>query len=359
MQNKFLLTVIAFIIFYNGVNAQSENIIIITTDGLRWQEVFGGMDAAIANDKRFNEGDSAYLYKKYWAASSIERRKKLMPFFWTTIVKQGNLFGNRSIGNKVDVANPYWFSYPGYNEIFTGYADTAVNSNNYPPNPNVNLLEYLNSVPKYKGRIAAFGAWDAFERILNKQRSGLTIVNGFDTLAGNITEKQKLINQMLLASYKPWHEDECLDVFTHFAALEYLKTKQPKILYIAYGETDEWAHAGKYRSYVDAANQVDKWIAELWHYIQSNPAYKNKTSIFITTDHGRGDAVKEQWRDHGSNVAGASQTWFAVMGPNIKANGEVRSEGQFYTKQFVQTMASLLNQTFKANHPIGEKIELK
>ena len=73
-----------------------------------------------------------------------ERRQKLMPFFWNTIATKGMLFGNRTIGNKVDVANPHWFSYPGYNEILTGYPDTAINSNEYPPNPHTNVFAFLN-----------------------------------------------------------------------------------------------------------------------------------------------------------------------------------------------------------------------
>jgi hypothetical protein len=48
---------------------------------------------------------------------------------------------------------------------------------------------------------------------------------------------------------------ECLDVFTHCAAIEELNKNKPRVLYIAYGETDEWAHSGKYRSYLDAAHQ--------------------------------------------------------------------------------------------------------
>ena len=67
--------------------------------------------------------------------SSEERRKLLMPFFWNTIAKQGQVYGNRRYSNNVNTANKYWFSYPGYNEIFTGYPDTAVNSNEYPPTP--------------------------------------------------------------------------------------------------------------------------------------------------------------------------------------------------------------------------------
>ena len=154
---KYLL--LAFILVANFCIAQqTENIIIITTDGFRWQEVFKGMDSAIANNKRFNQGDSSYLYEKYWSNDATERRKKLLPFLWSTVSAHGQLYGNRTLGNKVNNANPYWFSYPGYSEIMTGYPDTAVNSNEYPPNPNVTVLEFFNQQPKLKGRVAAFGA---------------------------------------------------------------------------------------------------------------------------------------------------------------------------------------------------------
>ena len=43
---------------------------------------------------------------------------------------------------------------------------------------------------------------------------------------------------MLLNSFKPFGEEECLDVFTHYAAMEYLKMRKPKVLYISYGETE-------------------------------------------------------------------------------------------------------------------------
>jgi len=136
--------------------AQSEapNLIIITTDGFRWQEVFKGMDAELAAHPKFNQGDSADLIKKYGGATEQERRQKLMPFFWNTIASKGMLFGNRTIGNKVDVANPHWFSYPGYNEILTGYPDSAINSNEYPPNPHSNVLAFLNQQAAYKNKVA-------------------------------------------------------------------------------------------------------------------------------------------------------------------------------------------------------------
>lgn len=336
---------------------QTQNIIIITTDGFRWQEVFKGMDSAIANNKKFNEGDSSYIYEKYWSDDEEQRRKKLLPFLWNTVKEKGQLSGNRELGNKVNNANPYWFSYPGYNEIMTGYADTAINSNGYPPNPNETVLEFFNKQPNLKGRVAAFGAWEAFDRILNEGRSKIPVMSAFDATGGNNpTTSEKLLNKMLQDSYKPWLKDECLDVFTHYEAMEWLKTRKPKVLYIAYGETDEWAHAGKYRSYLDAAHQVDAWTKEIWDFVQSDPRYKNKTTLFITTDHGRGDIKKEEWTSHGSSIQDAYQIWFGAMGPDTPARGEMQIDTQLYQKQFAQTFAFLMGYTFKADHPIGDPI---
>lgn len=180
---KSFFPLLGMILIFHTALAQTENVIIITTDGLRWQEVFEGMDSAIANNRRFNEGDSNYIYKNYWAPTAGERRKKLMPFTWKFIADNGSVYGNRNFGNKVDVANPHWFSYPGYSEIFTGYADPAINSNNFPPNPHITVLEFLNKQPRFKGKVAAFAAWSAFDRILNENRSGIPVINGFDTVS--------------------------------------------------------------------------------------------------------------------------------------------------------------------------------
>ncbi|WP_300976715.1 phosphoglyceromutase [Flavobacterium sp.] len=334
-----------------------ENIIIITTDGLRWHEVFEGMDQTIAKDKRFNEGDSTYIFNKYWSIDANERREKLLPFMWSVIASKGQLYGNRNHGNKVNNANPHWFSYPGYSEIMTGYADPAINSNNFEPNPHVTLLEFLNQQPKLKGKVMAFGAWEAFDRILNEKRSGIPVASAFDYVGGsNPTDQQKLINNMLRDSYKPWHKDECFDLFTQYEVMADLKASKPKVLYVAFGETDEWAHAGQYRSYLDAAHQVDAWIKQIWDFVQNDPMYKDKTALFFTTDHGRGDKIKKEWTSHGRSIQDASEIWFAAMGPGISEKGELKTEGQFFQEQFAQTIAKLMGYTYKAAHPIAKEI---
>jgi hypothetical protein len=337
---------------------RAENIIIITTDGLRWQEVFGGMDSALANSRRYNQGDSLYLHKQYGGETAEDRRKKLMPFFWTTLTQRGQIYGNRLYDNRVDVANPYRFSYPGYNELLTGFADEQINTNSYPDNPNLSVLEFLNRQKAYKNKVACFGAWETFNRILNEPRCGFPVIAGYDTVPGTKAgSRQQLINTMLLNSHKPWQEGECLDMFTHYSSLEYVKAHTPKVLYIAYGETDEWAHAGQYRFYLDAAKQVDQWIAGIWAYVQSHPFYRNKTALIITTDHGRGDKNKAQWTDHGSKVEGAEEIWFALLGPGITPKGEVKQKGQYFQQQLAQTIANVLGLTFSADHPVAEAVK--
>jgi hypothetical protein len=335
----------------------AENLIVITLDGLRWQEVFGGLDSVLARDKAFNQGDEQEIMEKYWAPDPETRRRKLMPFLWSVIEQEGRIYGNRLHGNQVDNANPYWFSYPGYSEIFCGYVDSAVNSNAYPPNPNTNVLAYIHQQPGFQGKVAAFGAWDAFDRILNEAKSGFPVVCGTEPCGGaNPTPREQLLNDMKRDAYSPFGTSEYLDVFTHYAAFEYLKRARPRVLYISYGETDEWAHHGHYRDYLDAAHQSDQWFRDLWTWLQADPAYRGKTALLITTDHGRGDQVKATWTDHGRSTPDSHEMWFAVIGPGCQAGGEIRTPGQYYQQQLAQTLAAWLGLRFVAEHPVAEGV---
>lgn len=356
---KTFLFICLFFICHSFLHAQSkiENLIIVTTDGFRWQEVFKGMDSAIANNRNYNQNDSATIYKKYWANDPVERRKKLLPFIWSEIATNGQIYGNRDYDNKVDNANPYWFSYPGYNEIFTGFPDEKINSNAYTYNPNVNVLEFINRQPKYKGKVAAFTAWDAFDRILNEPRCGFPVIAAFDPLPRNSINSM-WITKMAEDAYRPFGDEECLDVFTHYKAFDYLRVIQPKVLYISYGETDEWAHHEHYKDYLDAAHHVDQWLNDIWNFIQHSPVYKDKTALLITVDHGRGNTDKTLWTSHNNKIPDSHEIWFAVIGPGINAKGEVKEPMQLYQKQLAQTMAGLLGLRFTANHPIADKIEL-
>lgn len=346
-------------VYAQKTNKQSApNLIIVTTDGLRWQEVFKGIDDTIANNRNFFKQDCLYIKNKYNATTIEERRKKILPFFWNTIASEGLIYGNRDKKNNVDVANSFWFSYPGYSELFTGFVDTAINTNAYRDNPNTNILAYLNKQKEYKNKVIGFGAWKAFDRILNEKESRFPVICAYESITTLLNDSTaRLLSAMLANGYPLIKEEECLDVFTHYQALHYLKKMKPKIIFIGYGETDEWAHEGNYSNYLDAANRVDKWISEIWDWVQSTQGYKNNTYLLITTDHGRG--LNDQWVAHGKNIEGSSNTWFAVLGPKISkfaSLGEQITQQEIKTNQLASTIIKLLGFSFFSPNKVGTAI---
>ena len=160
--------------------APARNVILITIDGLRWQEFFGGADREYF--KRDRNGSGGEPERLFWRDSPGDRRASLMPFMWTTIAKQGQILGDPAVNSSSHVTNGLWFSYPGYSEMFVGAADPAIDSNNKVPNPNVTVLEWLNGRPGFVGRVAAFGSWDVLPSILNTDRSRIPVGNAAQIL---------------------------------------------------------------------------------------------------------------------------------------------------------------------------------
>ncbi|NVJ48284.1 MAG: sulfatase-like hydrolase/transferase [Cytophagia bacterium] len=320
---------------------KTENVFLITLDGFRWQELYTGADAELIQNKDY-VGNPEELSELFWRDSPEERRETLLPFMWSVMAKEGQLLGNRNLGSKVNITNAMRFSYPGYNEILTGKADDSrIKSNDKILNPNKTILELANKQSGFEGKVAAFGSWDVFPYIINEERSGVPVNAGFEKSTDEpLTEREIFLNQLQDEIPSPW-EGVRLDAFTHHFAMEYVKKHQPRLVYIAYGETDDFAHDGEYDHYLKSAHQTDQFIREIWEYIQSTPAYKDKTTLIITTDHGRGTEYEGAWKDHWTQVENSDQIWMAAIGPDTPGNGEARS-GQFYQNQVAATLAKLL-----------------
>jgi len=334
---------------------KTKNLILVTLDGMRWQEVFNGADSSLFK-KQKSFKDPAGLAATFWKDQAADRRKALMPFLWGTIAPKGQIYGNRTHGNLVNVSNDQWFSYPGYNEILTGAADPKVNSNDKIYNKNQNVLEFINAQPAYKGKVAAYTSWDVFPYIINDKRSGVKVSAGLDkATAKPLSAREQLLNELMPRVPNPLG-DVRLDAFTFYYGMEYLKKNQPKVLYLAFDETDDFAHGGEYGAYLHSARNVDHFIQELWNYVQSNPQYKDKTTLIITTDHGRGSALNDQWKDHGQKVPDADQIWMAFLGPDTPPNGEMKVKGQWHQNQIAKTAAAFLNLTFSNGGTTGEII---
>jgi hypothetical protein len=327
---------------------QTENLIFLMTDGLRWQEVFTGADETLMSKESGGVRDRM-LRTKYWRDTPEERRAALMPFLWGVIARDGQIFGNPAKGSVAEVANGLNFSYPGYSETLCGVVDPGVDSNNRRMNPNLNVLEWLNGMRRFNGRVAAFGAWDLFPYILNRKRSGLFINAGYEPMPGKTSKTLALLNTLKDETIRYW-PGEPFDSLAFQTALEYLKTEKPRVLFVSLGETDEWAHDGRYDLYLDSARYADACAKTLWETVQAMPRYRGKTTLILSTDHGRGSAPDE-WKSHGKDIQGSQAIWMAFMGPGIPAQGERAQTQRVTAGQLAATLVALLGQDFSKTIP--------
>ena len=158
---------------------KTRNVVLIVSDGLRWQEIFAGADPTLMDSEHGGIwADPVELKRKFWRDDVAERRQALFPFLWNVIAKQGQIFGNQTKGSVARVTNGMAFSYPGYNEMLTGHPDPKIDRNEFGPNPNLTVFEWLNRMPEFRGKVAVYGTWNVFQDIFNEKRSGLVMQTG-------------------------------------------------------------------------------------------------------------------------------------------------------------------------------------
>jgi hypothetical protein len=337
--------------------APAHNLVIFLMDGYRWQELYRGADSAIIFNNKYNHTDSAWTVKKYWAADAAARRRQLMPWVWETMATQGQLYGNRDLGSLVNVKNKYQFSYPGRSEAFCGFYDPAVNSNDYPDNPNTNVLEFIDKQAAFHGKVAIFSSWDADARIFNRKRNGMLVNIYGEDITGKLTPLEKEANTWQHLLPDVFGSGERLDAGTFALAKSYLLANHPRVLYIDLGDPDDFAHAGDYGDYLDAAHSADAMFKDIWNTLQQDDFYKGKTTLLVFPDHGRGEGP--QWTDHGEGVGPSGQTYFMALGVGVPVRGEVHGGNPIYQQQYAQTIAQLLGLRFAAEHPVAEGLELR
>ncbi len=364
MNTILKITVLGLLVITSTLVRATQNVVLVTLDGVRWQEVFNGADEALINNADFVK-NKAQLNSEFWHNNPKQRQQLLMPFITQTIANKGVIIGDRNNDSKMSVSNPWYFSYPGYNEILTGTVDKNINSNDKNYNPNKTILELLHEQPEYKNKTALFGSWDVFPYIVNDKRSGVYVNAGFMPIDAELSDDAQLLNAMQNEIPSPWHNVR-LDSFTYRFAKAYLLAKKPKLLVISLGETDDFAHEGHYDHYLKSAKQSDAFIKDLWQTLQATEGYKNNTTLIVTTDHGRGSHAND-WQHHSSKralakseqgrkafpdgIVGSEHIWLAAMGPAIKQTGLVKTDQEFKQAQVAATVLKALGQNPQQINP--------
>ncbi|MDZ4831581.1 MAG: AP protein [Phycisphaerae bacterium] len=337
-----------------SAHSDDRRVVLVMIDGLRWQEVFRG-----ATDEHFSKesgliDDATVIRARFGQDTPSARRAALMPFFWSTVAREGALWGNRDLASHGEADNGVYVSYPGYSNTICGFADPTIDSNKKIVNPNTSVFEWLNSLDEFKGRVCAFGCWDVFPFIFAVPRSGVPVddsIGPFNPVGRELTPTMALVNRLRAEVPKRWPGGH-FDAMIFPLALEWMRVADPRVMFIGFGETDEWAHEGRYADYLDAAHRCDGFLAELWTTLQSLPAYRGKTTLIITTDHGRGDGRREprDWNNHGPKWPGSDEMWCAVIGPNTKPGGEL-SGVNFVQGSMAATLAAAVGRDWPTVEP--------
>jgi hypothetical protein len=333
-------------------SATTENVILVTIDGARTQEIFGGLDTDILAStlKEDQKLEGQPTYTRFWAPTPEERRQKLMPFFWQLVTANGSIAGDRSVESAVQLGNRHWFSYPGYSEILLGEAhDDEIKSNDPIRNPYTTVLERLRerlSLPREK--VATFASWGVFNAIA-EHVEGATFVNAGVEPLGSDDAGIRALDQAQQEARTPW-DGTRHDAFTFRLAMHHLSTARPRVMYIAFDETDDWAHDGRYDRVLDAYARIDGYLRELWTWVQAQPDYRDHTHLLITTDHGRG-RTRADWRTHGAKADGSGDVWIAFVSSRLQQRGVWKGGPPLSTSQIAATLASWLGVDWNADHP--------
>jgi phosphopentomutase len=204
--------------------------------------------------------------------------------------------------------------------------------------------------------VAVFATWNTFKDIFNQKRSRLaTLRVGWDLPFPDpaATPREQLMNRLYRETTRLDDED-VYDAFLQVPLLDYLDTGRPRLLFVGYGETDNWGHAGRYDLLLESAHGFDRYVEQLWTKLQALPEYRDQTTFILTADHGRGSGP-EDWKEHGVDQKGSENIWIAVMGPDTPPLGERSNIARVTQSQIPATIAALLGTDYSVANPAAGK----
>lgn len=267
-----------------------SNVIFVTLDGVRWQEVFRGVD------EKLDSKDFAPIFSWLRGKGNTE----------------GFLWGDPRKNEDVVVANKYLNSLPAYQSIFAGATQPCV-SNACGRTKAKTLQERLtDSIDEggagfSRANVATIASWEKIALAVERAE-GSSFVNAGNSLLydGEVDAELKMMNELQDKDPPPWGGSR-KDKHTMKQAFRYLRVHEPRFLYISLGDADEWGHKGNYSEYVKSLRAYDEFLKSLTQSVDAMKDYGESTTIIVTTDHGRG--ILSDWAHHGSGYVGSQKIW--------------------------------------------------
>ncbi len=254
---------------------KTQNVVLIVSDGLRWQEVFTGADQPCSTTRTAAAGSPKRSCASATGAPDAEARRALLfPFLWGTVAKQGQIFGNQIKGSVAHVTNGKAFSYPGYNEMSTGYPNDAIDSNEFGPNPNADRVRVAEQARRYPRQGGDLRHLECLRQHLQQEPQRPRHADRLDACRAQGASRRRATR--CCASCTHDHHAVRRGGRGQLASCRcrcwtMSQTRHPRVLFVGYGETDNWAHQGRYDLVLDSAHRMDRFVEQLWEAMQSMP----------------------------------------------------------------------------------------
>jgi len=112
--------------------------------------------------------------------------------------------------------------------------------------------------------------------------------------------------------------------------IQTIDENEPDFLFVAFGSVDLAGHSQSFGIYGQTLMAADRYVADLWAYLQTHPAYQGRTTLILTTDHGRHlEGSYGGFAGHGGMCDGCRDLMALVAGPDTP-------EGQIVTRRTYQ-----------------------
>lgn len=276
-------------------------VVIVTLDGVRWQDMFFGPD------RRFGLDDET-------------PPKTLLPNLYALTAARGVRIGGApapcAVVRTAGAAN---LSLPGYLEAFTGRPVGCRDNDCARASFTVLDQAARSGVPA----VTALGSWEVLGRAVTStpEDGGPVFVSVGRTWPGDPWAEPRPLADYAAAGLaaEPWPGIARYrpDLHTARIALETFRTKRPGFMFVGLGDTDELAHHGNYADYWNALRLADTFIGDLAAVIDAEDDW-SRTTVLVLADHGREEAFKE----HGPDFPESGRSFMFAFGARVARFGD-------------------------------------
>lgn len=307
---------------------RTDRIVLLVIDGLRWQEVFLGVDPLL--------GGRAGLPRE-----EIVDAEVLAPNLHA-LARRGVALGAPS-GAAVLATGPNFVSLPGYTEILTGQA-AACHENDCPPHGRPTILDEVRTFHGgAPGAAIALSSWERLDRAVTSDPTRVVVSTGrtggshLEALADASPIVEALLAQGRDAEPWPGHGDYRPDRTTGELALAVLQARRPRALFLSLGDVDELAHHADYAGTLAAIRQADAILGRMMAEVATWGEEGRHVTFAVTSDHGRCDT----FRDHGRQCPESARSFLVLGGGRVPKLGVVPLETEVHLRDLAPTLRVL------------------